>query len=68
MKFSDKLLKIQENLEKVQINLASQNTDIRNLYENFSEKHSRDLSEFDSRTYEIQESIKDFKGQTVRAA
>ncbi|MBI9102233.1 MAG: AAA family ATPase [Spirochaetales bacterium] len=58
---SDRLLKVQENLEKIQINLASQNTDIRNLYENFAEKHSRDLSEFDSRTYEIQTTIKDLR-------
>ncbi len=63
---SDKLIKVQEQLEKIQISLASQNTDIRNLYENFSEKHSRDLSEFDSRIYEITSSIKDLREQLAK--
>ena len=53
--------RIQEAVEKVQILLASLNTDIRNLYENFAEKHSRDLSEFESTLYEITASAKDLK-------
>ena len=44
---------IQSKIEKFQMDLATIQTEIRNLYENFRDRHSRDLSEFEERIYEI---------------
>jgi chromosome segregation protein len=47
------LAKIQGTVEKTQLELAEAKTEIRNIYDNFREKHSRDLSEFEDRMFEI---------------
>jgi chromosome segregation protein len=39
--------------EQVRVDLASINTEIRSVYENFTERYSRDLTEFESGMYEI---------------
>ena len=57
----DNLGKVQNQVEKVQIDLASINTEIRNIYDNFKDRHSRDLSDFDSRIYEINTPVKGMK-------
>lgn len=44
---------IQSKIEKIQMDLATIQTEIRNLYENFRDRHSRDLSEYEERIYEI---------------
>jgi chromosome segregation protein len=40
--------------EQVRVDLATINTEIRDVHENFAERFSRDLSEFESGMYEIQ--------------
>lgn len=47
------LAKIQGMVEKTQLELTETKTEIRNIYDNFREKHSRDLSEFEDRMFEI---------------
>jgi chromosome segregation protein len=51
----------QGNVEKLQIQLADTKAEIRSLYGNFSEVHSRDLGEFESRLYEVDRPLKDLK-------
>lgn len=43
----------QDRVEKVQIQLSESNSDIKNIYENFRDRFSRDLSEFEDRIYEL---------------
>ncbi|MEX2443688.1 MAG: AAA family ATPase [Alkalispirochaeta sp.] len=43
------LAHLQEKLEEVQVRLAEKRTEIRGLYDSFSERHGRDLREFESR-------------------
>jgi chromosome segregation protein len=51
----------QGNVEQLQIELADTKAEIRNLYGNFSEVHSRDLSEFESRLHEVDHPMKDLR-------
>ena len=56
----------QKQVEKQQMDLVTTETEIRNLYENFRERHSRDLTQYEDRIYEIQkqkESVKNDLGQ-----
>ncbi len=67
----EKLLKLrmedlgknQSHLERIQMELAQVQVEIKNLYDNFKERHSRDLSEFEGRTYEIRTPSKDLRDQ-----
>ncbi|MCM1321354.1 MAG: AAA family ATPase [Bacteroides sp.] len=45
--------KCQEQLEKLHMDMATSDTEIRNVKDNFRETHSRDLMEFEERMYEI---------------
>ena len=45
--------RIQEALEKIHLDLAQTETEIKNIQENFRETHSRDLMEFEERIYTI---------------
>ena len=56
-----KLAQTQSTAEKIHVELSSVKTEIRNLFENFREKHSRDLHEFEGRMYEIQEDMKSLR-------
>lgn len=51
----------QDQLERLQISLTETNSDIRNIYSNFSDKHSRNLEEFESRMYEIQKTNRELR-------
>jgi chromosome segregation protein len=53
--------KTQESVEKLQMDLATIATEIRNIYDNFLERHSRDLTEFENRIYEIKAAVKDLR-------
>ena len=55
---SDDTRSIQKQLENLHIELAEIKTEIKNVYENFIERHSRDLSEFESRMDGIDTPIK----------
>jgi chromosome segregation protein len=59
----DRLLKLQAQLEGLQIDLAEVNTEVKNIYVNFNEKYSRDLTEFESRMFDIKEPTKDLRQQ-----
>ncbi len=56
-----KLEKLQSGLERLQMDLAECKAEIRNLYQNFSDQHSRDLSEFESRTLRIDKTLKELR-------
>ena len=43
------LAQLQNRLEEVQVKIAEKRTEIRGLYDSFSERHGRDLREFESR-------------------
>ena len=45
--------KTQSQVERLQVALAETTTEIKNIYENFRERHSQDLSEFESRVFEL---------------
>jgi chromosome segregation protein len=45
--------RIQESMEKIHLELIQAETEIRNIQENFRETHSRDLMEFEERTFTI---------------
>ncbi|MBQ5781383.1 MAG: AAA family ATPase, partial [Spirochaetaceae bacterium] len=45
----------QEQIENLNLKLATSEVEIRNIKENFSEKHSRDLMEFEERMFTITE-------------
>ena len=49
----DRLGKLQSEVEKLQMSATETATEIRNVYDNFSERHSRDLHEYEDRMYEI---------------
>ena len=57
----ESLGKIQNQVEQLQIEVSSVSTEVRNIYSNFKDIHSRDLSEFDSRVFEIKNTAKDLK-------
>ncbi|MBN2552345.1 MAG: AAA family ATPase, partial [Spirochaetales bacterium] len=57
----EKLEQEQGTVEQLQIELADTKAEIRNLYSNFSEIHSRDLGEFDSRIHEVDRPLKDLR-------
>ncbi|MCX7786852.1 MAG: AAA family ATPase [Spirochaetes bacterium] len=57
----EQLAQIQSQVERIQMELTESVTEIRNLYDNFRERHSRELSEFEPRIYEIKESPKDLR-------
>ncbi len=54
----EELGRIQHNVELLQIDLSSLNTEVKNLYDNFFEIHARDLKEYESRVFEIEQSPK----------
>jgi chromosome segregation protein len=53
--------KTQSAVEKFQIELTEITTEIRNIYDNFRERHSRELSEFENRIFEIRTPTKDLR-------
>jgi chromosome segregation protein len=57
----EELGKTQNQLEKLQMNSAESTAEIRNLYENFRERFSRELSEFEPRMLELTASAADLR-------
>lgn len=55
------LEKVKEELEKLQIALAENQAEIRNIYQNFSEQHSRDLGEYESRMFQITSQVQNLR-------
>jgi chromosome segregation protein len=59
----DQLGRYQSEVEKLQIDMTEISTEIKNIYSNFQERHSRDLAEFESRIFEITASSKDIRNE-----
>ncbi len=59
----DQLAKVQEQVEKLQMDLASVKTEVRGLYDAFRDQFSKELSEYETRMFDIQESAKELKEQ-----
>ncbi len=57
----EELGKTQTQVEKLQMDVAEVNTEIRNIYTNFRERNSRDLSEYESRIFDIKLSAKELR-------
>ncbi len=53
--------KYQEQLERYSVSIAQNETEIRNVKQNFQENHSRDLMEFEERMYTITDSAQTLK-------
>ena len=62
----DDLGRAQQQLERLQMNHAEVNTEIRNLYENFRERFSRELVEYESRMLELADNAGDLRTQLAR--
>ncbi len=52
---------LQGRLEKVQMECAEINAEIRNIYDNFRENHSRDLTEYEDRMFEIKTPLQELR-------
>ncbi|MFW6252747.1 MAG: chromosome segregation SMC family protein [bacterium] len=57
------LARLQAQVEKVQVQHAESVTEIRSIYDNFRDRHSRELSEFESRTFEIKREARDVRDE-----
>jgi chromosome segregation protein len=53
--------KTQETVDRLQLDLNTTAIEIRSIYENFLERYSRDLTEFENRIYEISTPVKDLR-------
>jgi chromosome segregation protein len=53
--------RLQADVEKGTADVAEVNAEIRTIYENFKETHSRDLSEFESRMFDIKRPVADLR-------
>ncbi len=63
----DQLGKLQSHVEKAQIELTQYTTEIRNLYDNFRDRYSRELSEFEDRVYEIRTPTSELRSRLAQA-
>ena len=57
----ENLGRIQQFIEKYHIEISSHKVEIRNVYDNFRDRHSRDLSDYDSKMYELPGDIKEYR-------
>jgi len=60
------LNRIQLQIEKVKLDYARLQTEIKNVYENYMEKHSRDLSESEHEMFSVRESFQTLKAEIGR--
>jgi chromosome segregation protein len=60
-----KLGTLQNELERYHLDKAQMETEIRNLKENFREVHSRDLTEFEERMFELREGAQEIRERLV---
>ncbi len=58
--------RIQGNVEQLKMDLSSLKTEIKNLYDNFYESHSRDLKEFESRVFDIKDNSKTIREKLAK--
>ncbi len=61
----ENLGKLQQLIESIHIEISNYKVEIRNVYDNFRERHSRDLSDYDSKMYELPGEIKEYRDRLV---
>ncbi len=61
------LEKLHQQIEGLQVDLASLRTEVRNLFDNFSERHSKDLKDYQDRMLEITTPVGDYRNQLASA-
>ncbi len=57
----ENLGKLQQQIETLHIEISNYRVEIRNVYDNFRDRHSRDLSDYDSKMYELPGDIKVYR-------
>ncbi|MDY7027193.1 MAG: AAA family ATPase [Spirochaetota bacterium] len=57
----DGLGKVQDQLEKLQMDVASLQTEIKSMYANFFDRHGRELTEYETRMFDIGTSPQDLR-------
>ena len=57
----ENLGKLQQQIEGLHIEISNYKVEIKNVYDNFRDRHSRDLSDYDSRMYELPGEIKEYR-------
>ncbi len=62
---ADRMQALQSELETAHLYIAQQETEIKNLRENFLEMYSRDLSEFEDRMFELRTPLSELRDQLV---
>ena len=62
----EKLGKLQQQIETHHIEISNYNVEIRNVYDNFRDTHSRDLSDYDSKMYELPGELKDYRDRLIK--
>jgi chromosome segregation protein len=62
----ERITSTQTQIESLQIELAEIKTEIKNVYHNFMEKHSRDLQDYETRMYEIKTPQRQLRADLVR--
>lgn len=62
---ADRMQALQSELETIHLYIAQQETEIKNLRENFLEMYSRDLSEFEGRMFELRIPLSELRDQLV---
>ncbi len=62
----EELGRTQAQVERLQIGVAEVGAEIRNLYENFRERYSRELSDYETRMLEISETPADYRTELAR--
>ncbi len=59
----ENLGKLQDKVEKLQMEVASLQTEIRGMYSNFQDRHGRELTEFETRMFDIAATVQELKPQ-----
>ncbi|MBI9105477.1 MAG: AAA family ATPase [Spirochaetales bacterium] len=61
----ENLGKLHQQIESIHIEISTIDVEIKNVYDNFRDRHSRDLSDYDSKIYELPGEVKDYRDQLV---
>lgn len=62
----ENLGKLQQLIESLHIEISNYKVEIRNVYDNFRDRHSRDLSDYDSKMYELPGDIKEYRDSLAK--
>ena len=57
----ENLGKLHQQIESLKIEISNISIEIRNVYDNFRDNHSRDLSDYESRIYELPGELKEYR-------